>query len=133
MRLMLTTCLAIACAAPAAAQVPDWSALEKEALVTLQRYIRIDTSNPPGDVGKAADFLEAILEAEQIPTTRYESAPGRSIILARLERTRPGTAKPILLMHHMDVVPTDASRWKRPIRSARRSPRARYGAAARST
>ena len=113
-RLMLSTCLALACGAPAAAQAPDWGALEKEALLTLQRYIRIDTSNPPGDVGKAADFLETILKAEQIPTTRYESAPGRSIILARLARTRPGTAKPILLMHHMDVVPTDASRWKRP-------------------
>ena len=42
--------------------------------------------------------------------TRYESGPGRSIILARLKGT--GSAKPLLLLHHMDVVPTDPSRWK---------------------
>jgi acetylornithine deacetylase/succinyl-diaminopimelate desuccinylase-like protein len=40
---------------------------------------------------------------------RYESGPGRSVVLARLEGT--GTAKPLLLLHHMDVVPTDPSRW----------------------
>lgn len=104
--------LSMALAAPAAAQAPDWSAIEKEALATLQRYVRIDTSNPPGDVRKAADLLESLLQAEQIPTTRYESGEGRSIILARIKGS--GTAKPLLLMHHMDVVPTDPARWKQP-------------------
>jgi acetylornithine deacetylase/succinyl-diaminopimelate desuccinylase-like protein len=104
--------LAMALAAPASAQAPDWSAIEKEALATLQRYVRIDTSNPPGDVRKAADLLESLLEAEQIPTTRYESGEGRSIILARIKGSGP--ARPLLLMHHMDVVPTDPARWKRP-------------------
>jgi hypothetical protein len=46
MKLWLTTSVAIGCAAPAAAQVPDWSALENEALATLQRYISIDASIP---------------------------------------------------------------------------------------
>jgi acetylornithine deacetylase/succinyl-diaminopimelate desuccinylase-like protein len=90
---------------------PDFDALGKEALATLQQYIRLDTSNPPGDVTKAADFVQKLLEAEGIPVARYESAPGRSIILARLKGS--GQAKPILLMHHMDVVPADASRWSR--------------------
>jgi acetylornithine deacetylase/succinyl-diaminopimelate desuccinylase-like protein len=88
----------------------DWKALEAEAVRTLQAYIRIDTSNPPGDVTKAADFLASILEREGIPVKRYQSAPGRSILLARLKGT--GSAKPIVLLHHMDVVPTDPSRWK---------------------
>jgi acetylornithine deacetylase/succinyl-diaminopimelate desuccinylase-like protein len=95
----------------ASAQAPDWRATEAEALETLQRYIRIDTSNPPGDVTKAADLLQSILARENIPVTRYESSPGRSIILARLKGT--GAAKPLLLLHHMDVVPADASRWSR--------------------
>jgi acetylornithine deacetylase/succinyl-diaminopimelate desuccinylase-like protein len=90
---------------------PDWRAVEADAVKTLQAYIRLDTSNPPGDVTKAADFLAAILERERIPFRRYESAPGRSIILARLKGTGP--AKPLLLLHHMDVVPADASRWER--------------------
>jgi len=89
---------------------PDWNALQSEAVRTIQSYVRINTSNPPGDVTRAADFLVGILEREGIPVTRYESGPGRSILVARLKGT--GTAKPLLLLHHMDVVPTDASRWQ---------------------
>src|SRR5436190_822405 len=113
-RLVAATTLTLLVTTPAPAQAPDWAGLEKEAIATLQKYVRIDTSVPPGDVRKAADLLQSILTAEQIPVTRYESGEGRSIILARLAKSRPGTAKPILLMHHMDVVPADASRWSRP-------------------
>jgi acetylornithine deacetylase/succinyl-diaminopimelate desuccinylase-like protein len=95
---------------PSAQQI-DWSVIEREALDTLRRYVRIDTSVPPGDVTKAADFLQALLEREGIAVTRYESGPGRSIIVARLKGI--GSAKPLMLLHHMDVVPTDASRWTR--------------------
>ena len=109
------TCFAlaflIALARPLAAQAPlDWKAVETEAVKTIQDYVRINTSNPPGDVTKAADFLMAIFQRQGIPAQRFESGPGRSIVLARLKGA--GTAKPILLMHHMDVVPTDPSRWQ---------------------
>ncbi len=89
---------------------PDWNAVQTEAVRTIQSYIRINTSNPPGDVTKAADFLTGILEREGIAVKRYESAPGRSILVARLAGS--GGAKPLLLLHHMDVVPTDPSRWQ---------------------
>ena len=95
-----------------AQRAPDWKALETEAVATIQSYVRIDTSNPPGDVTKAADFLVSILEREGVPVKRYESAPGRSIVLARLKGAGP--AKPLILLHHMDVVPTDPSRWTHP-------------------
>jgi acetylornithine deacetylase/succinyl-diaminopimelate desuccinylase-like protein len=94
----------------AAQTTPDWKAIEAEAIRTIQAYVRINTSNPPGDVTKAADFLEGVLRREGIAVTRYESAPGRSIIVARLKGTGP--AKPLLLLHHMDVVPTDPARWQ---------------------
>jgi len=77
----------------------------------LQEYVRINTSNPPGDVTKAADFLGTVLQREGIEVKRFESGPGRSIVLARLKSTAATGVKPLLLMHHMDVVPTDASRW----------------------
>ena len=93
-----------------AAQTTDWKAVDAEALKTLQGYVRINTSNPPGDVSKAADYLAAILKREGIETTRYESAPGRSILLARLKGNGTG-GKAILLESHMDVVPTDPARW----------------------
>jgi acetylornithine deacetylase/succinyl-diaminopimelate desuccinylase-like protein len=111
MRLLMAVIAVLASAAGQAVQGPDWKAIEAEALKTLQGYIRIDTSVPPGDVTKAADFVQGILEREGIPVKRFESAPGRSIVLARLKGS--GQAKPILLLHHMDVVPADASRWKR--------------------
>jgi len=95
---------------PERAQSPDWQATGAEAIRTIQEYVRINTSNPPGDVLKAADFLTAILQREGIPVKRYDSGPGRSIVVARLKGS--GTAKPLLLLHHMDVVPTDVSRWK---------------------
>jgi acetylornithine deacetylase/succinyl-diaminopimelate desuccinylase-like protein len=97
----------------AVAVAPDWTALGAEATKLLTEYVRIDTSNPPGDTRKAADFLAAIFEREGIPVTRYESAPGKAIVYARLKATvTPPAGKAIVLLHHMDVVPADRSRWK---------------------
>jgi acetylornithine deacetylase/succinyl-diaminopimelate desuccinylase-like protein len=96
--------------AVASAQPPDWKAVAADALKTLQGYVRINTSNPPGDVTKAADYLSGILTREGIEVKRYESAPGRSILLARLKGNGSG-GKAILLLSHMDVVPTDPARW----------------------
>jgi acetylornithine deacetylase/succinyl-diaminopimelate desuccinylase-like protein len=79
----------------------------------LSDYVAIDTSNPPGDTRKAADFLASIFEREGIPVTRYESAPGKAIVFARLKATAsPAAGKAILLLHHMDVVPADRAQWK---------------------
>ena len=111
MRELICFLIALGATTGAWAQAPDWKAIEAEAIKTLQSYIRIDTSVPPGHVTKAADLLQGILEREGIPVKRFESGAGRSIILARLKGS--GTAKPILLLHHMDVVPADKSRWKR--------------------
>ena len=106
--------VALACLAVCrgSAQAPDWKQVEADALKTLQAYVRINTSNPPGDVTKAADFLVDILKREGIGVTRYESGPGRSIVLARLKGNGTG-GKAILLESHMDVVPTDPARWTR--------------------
>ena len=112
-RFWMLLSLSAFCPSSAAAQTaPDWNAVQSEAVRTIQSYVRIDTSNPPGDVSKAADFLAGILQREGIAVTRYESAPGRSILVARLKGS--GAGKPLLLLHHMDVVPTDPSRWQHP-------------------
>ena len=96
----------------AAVQQPDWKQVESDALKTLVSYVRLNTSNPPGDVTKTADFLIDLLRAEGIDVKRFESGPGRSIVLARLKGNGTG-GKALLLEHHMDVVPADASRWSR--------------------
>ncbi len=92
------------------AQAPQVSS--EEATRLLRDYVRIDSSNPPGDTRKTADFLESVLQRDGIPVARYESQPGKVIVVARLKAARtPVAGKPILLMHHMDVVPADKSRW----------------------
>ena len=117
MRPALLFVLAFGVAEAASAQ--DWTKLQADAVTLLQEYVRIDTSNPPGDTRKTADFLEAVLKRDGIAVTRYESQPGKAILVARLKGTpgpgpggQAGSAKPILLLHHMDVVPADRSRWK---------------------
>jgi acetylornithine deacetylase/succinyl-diaminopimelate desuccinylase-like protein len=86
---------------------------DDEVVRLLRAYVAIDTSNPPGDTRKAADFLAGILEQEGIPVTRYESAPGKAIVYARLKATvSPPAGKAIVLLHHMDVVPADKAQWK---------------------
>lgn len=84
-----------------------------EARRLLEQYVSIDTSNPPGHTDTTADFLQSVLQREGIGVTRYEPAGGKSIVLARLKAATPQTAsKPIVLLHHMDVVPADRSQWK---------------------
>lgn len=97
--------------ASAKAQEARWTRVQEEAVGLLREYVRVDTSNPPGTTTAAADLLQRILEREGIAATRYESSPGKTILLARLSGTGPG--KPILLLHHMDVVPVDRARWPR--------------------
>jgi acetylornithine deacetylase/succinyl-diaminopimelate desuccinylase-like protein len=69
----------------------------------LQQYLRIDTSNPPGNEHKAAAFLAGILHGEGIPTRLVVTPEGRTNLYARLSSPRSG-GRAVLLLHHMDVV-----------------------------
>src|SRR5262245_45798325 len=90
----------------------DWKRLETEAVELLSQYIQIDTTNPPGNEIKAAQFLKTIFDREGIEARIIESAPGRASIYARIKSA--GAKKTIVLMHHMDVVPADPRLWKVP-------------------
>jgi acetylornithine deacetylase/succinyl-diaminopimelate desuccinylase-like protein len=90
----------------------DWNKLGDEAVGYLQEYIRIDTSNPPGNEAPAARFLADILEGESFSCKTYEAQPGRTSLLARLESG--GSEKPLIFLNHMDVVPADATAWDLP-------------------
>ncbi|MYA20417.1 MAG: M20/M25/M40 family metallo-hydrolase, partial [Chloroflexi bacterium] len=90
----------------------DWPAVHAEALDILQRYLRIDTSNPPGNEAPAARFLGALLEAEGIACEYIETAPGRGALAARLPGD--GSRRPLLLGNHLDVVPVEEEFWDVP-------------------
>lgn len=87
-------------------------ALENEAVQRLQEYVRIDTSNPPGNEEAAVAFFAAIFKAEGIPFETATSAPGRGNIWARLKGN--GKAPALVLLHHTDVVPADPKYWDSP-------------------
>ena len=79
------------------------------ALNRLTAYIEVDTTNPPGNETRGADYFATIFDAAGIGYETVESAPGRGNIWARL----PGGDEPALvLLHHMDVVPATASAWE---------------------
>ena len=82
-----------------------------EEVQLLKEYLRINTINPPGDVTPAADFLKRVLDKEGIPVKLYwpDKTTGRVNLLARLKGS--GKNAPLLMLHHMDVVPVDERGW----------------------
>lgn len=87
----------------------DWPKLNQEAIEKLSDYIRVDTSNPPGNEVRAAAWYAKIFKAEGIPYETGESAPGRGSIVARLKGS--GKEPALILLNHMDVVPVSREFW----------------------
>lgn len=85
----------------------DWDALTAEATSLFREYLRIDTSNPPGNETLAVRFLGEILNAEGIPFETADSAPGRGNLFARLGPAAGG----VCLLNHTDVVPVEREYW----------------------
>ncbi len=76
----------------------------------LQRLIRLDTTNPPGNETAAAELLRDYLEANGVQCELYAKVPERANLVARI----PGAGGPSLaLLSHTDVVIADAVEWKR--------------------
>lgn len=82
-----------------------------------RQYLRINTSNPPGNEIAAARWMKQIFDKEGIESEIFEYKPGRADIIARLPAANP-TGRPLILLNHMDVVTSDPSRWKVPPFSA---------------
>ena len=81
----------------------------------LKEYIRIDTSNPPGDCRGAAELLCRVLREEGLSPVTFGSKPEKPNVLCHAG----GTEEPgLVLVHHMDVVPAKAEEWSVPPFSA---------------
>jgi acetylornithine deacetylase/succinyl-diaminopimelate desuccinylase-like protein len=92
-------------------QVVRWKeSYENEAVNLLQEYLRIDTSNPPGNERFAAEFFRRLFSAQEIPSTLYDYAPGRANLYAVLKGD--GSLRPIILLNHMDVVRAEGKNWR---------------------
>lgn len=91
----------------------DYDKVTTEATELLSKYIRINTTNPPGNEMAAARMLREKFLADGIPATIWEPQPGRAVIAARLHGIGKHN-KSIVLLSHMDVVPADAKDWQVP-------------------
>lgn len=86
--------------------------IEREAREALVGYLRIDTSNPPGNESAGARYLQQLLTRNGIAAQLVGSDPRRQSVYARL---KSGTSeKALLLLSHIDVVPASANEWTKP-------------------
>jgi len=116
--LVLVVLAALSFSAFAETQLDDhlraiiWPPYQEETVQLMREYLRIDTSNPPGNELAAAEFFHRLFDQAAIPNTIYPYAPGRANIYALIKGD--GTLKPLILLNHMDVVQADPRSWRLP-------------------
>jgi len=71
--------------------------------------VRLDTSNPPGNESKVAEYLKQVADSHGIASELLGGDSRRLNFVARLKGT--GRGRPLLLVAHSDVVPVDRSQW----------------------
>ncbi len=94
----------------AVAQEP--SSLGARAQRYLVDLIRIDTTNPPGNETRVAEYLKRVASMNGISAELLGDKPARLNFVARIPAAvHSETSRPLLLMAHSDVVPADRSQW----------------------
>ena len=87
------------------------ASLRDEVTDLLQRLIRVDTTNPPGNETAAAELLRDYLETNGVACELIAKVPERANLVARI----PGSGGPSLLfLSHTDVVLADPAEWSVP-------------------
>lgn len=108
-RAVLPTLICLTTASVAGAQQSiDVAQLQTEAVQRTREYLRINTTNPPGNEVATMRWLAQIFKKEGIQFDTAVSAPGRGNIWARI---KGGSQPALVLLHHMDVVPADPKYW----------------------
>ena len=100
---------ALACAFAALGMAQDNRSLGDRARQYLVDLVRLDTSNPPGNETRVADYLKEITDSQGIAGELAGAEPRRMNFIARLKGN--GKNRPLLLMAHSDVAPADRSQW----------------------
>jgi len=88
----------------------QWRAVGREAAALLSQYVAINTTNPPGNELQTANWLKAVLAREGIDAQVFEPRPGKANLYARIKGD--GSARPLILLNHMDVVLASPEYWK---------------------
>lgn len=80
-----------------------------DSLELLRELIRIDTTNPPGNEGAAAELLRSVLDAAGLETRIHSGAERRPSLIARLPG--PADVPALVLVSHTDVVAVEEDSW----------------------
>lgn len=91
------------------------STADAEVVDLCRDLLRIDTSNfgdssGPGE-RKAAEYVAGKLAEVGLDPIVFESEPGRTTVVARVEGADPARSDALLMHGHLDVVPADAADW----------------------
>ena len=89
--------------------MPDPSIYQRPSEL-LQHLIRFNTTNPPGHELACVQYLNDLLQAAGIETTILAKDEKRPNLIARLPGN--GSAPPLLLQGHVDVVTTADQQWQ---------------------
>jgi acetylornithine deacetylase/succinyl-diaminopimelate desuccinylase-like protein len=86
------------------------------AISLLQKMVRVDTTNPPGNEIVLAREIDAWVRSygyEFVSTRILESEPGRADLIIDIHGTDPGNYPSWGFMSHLDVVPAEGT-WTHP-------------------
>ena len=89
--------------------MPD-PTIYKRPFQLLQHLIRFNTTNPPGNERACVQYLNDLLQAAGVETTILAKDENRPNLIARLPGS--GTAPPLLMQGHVDVVTTANQQWQ---------------------
>ena len=87
-------------------------AIHEQPAKLLQNLIRFDTTNPPGNETLCVGYIDHLLTEAGFETTILARDSNRPNLIARLKGQ--GTAPPLLLQGHVDVVTTANQDWTHP-------------------
>jgi acetylornithine deacetylase/succinyl-diaminopimelate desuccinylase-like protein len=76
----------------------------------LKYLIRYNTTNPPGNEAPCINYIKGLLDWAGIANTVVAGEPSRPNLVARLPGQ--GSAPPLLLYGHIDVVTTANQKWR---------------------
>jgi acetylornithine deacetylase/succinyl-diaminopimelate desuccinylase-like protein len=87
--------------------------LQNEAVDVLQRLIRFNTVNPPGNERSAQEYLRELLADAGFECELLGSTPERPNLVARLDAPAGEPGPTLCLLSHVDTVLANPAEWSR--------------------
>ena len=87
---------------------PEFETHRESIAEVAMDLLSYDTSNPPGETGAIAEYVERFFETLGVETRRVVADPAKPNLLA----TIPGkSSRKLLFVGHLDTVPFDTGEW----------------------